>query len=116
MRYRTLPARLAALRTALERVVAGALLGLALALGASAEPLRSESEGAAPPASPDPGGSLAAADAAGWIVYPDRRPGPARDYSPSTITLKRVLEPQNPDTPALDWLDLWGPVQSNLAR
>ena len=59
---------------------------------------------------------LAAADAAGWLVFPNKRTGEARDYSGGSLRLRNALESEGPRTPALDWLDRWGLVQIRMFR
>jgi hypothetical protein len=95
-----------------------ALAGLALI---AAGPARASDSGGEPAPEPEPGKatttwSLSAADAAGWLVFPGRRGGEAQDYTPSTLRLRSVTKPGEPQTPGMDWLDRWGPVQSNLSR
>ncbi len=53
------------------------------------------------------------ADAAGWLVFFDKRPGKAQDYSGAgSIQLRSVVEPDAVSTPALAWLDHWDLVQT----
>ena len=57
---------------------------------------------------------LAAADAAGWLVFPAKRTGKARDYGGGSLRLRNAIESEGPRTPALDWLDRWGLVQIRM--
>jgi hypothetical protein len=59
---------------------------------------------------------LAAADAAGWLVFPAKRTGEAQDWSGGPLRLRNAVEPGGPTTPGVDWLDLWGLVQIRSVR
>ncbi len=54
---------------------------------------------------------LAAADAIGWLIFPEKRPGPAEDYAAHPLPLRNALGVEKRATPPLDWLDRWGLVQ-----
>jgi hypothetical protein len=60
--------------------------------------------------------TMAAADAAGWVVFPGHRAGRVEDLAPSAVKLSHITDPDAPPTPALDWLDRWGSVQVRTAR
>ena len=96
------------LRSNLRKTFSGALAAAVMAIApvASAAPEADVAAGNAEPF------SLAAADAAGWLVFFDKRPGRAQDYSGAgSIRLRSVLEPNAASTPALAWLDHWDLVQ-----
>lgn len=59
---------------------------------------------------------LAAADAAGWLVFPAKRSGQVEDYTASPLRLRNAVEPEAPTAPGLDWLDMWGLVQIRTVR
>lgn len=82
---------------------------------------------AAPTASAEPTGTqkaqaagrtvqLAAGDAAGRLLFPAKRTGEARDYSGGSLRLRNAIESEGPRTPAMDWLDRWGLVQTRMFR
>jgi hypothetical protein len=86
-------------------------LGLLAAPTASAEPMVAQKAQAAVRTV-----QLAAADAAGWLVFPTKRTGDARDYGGGSLRLRNAIESEGPRTPALDWLDLWGLVQIRMSQ
>jgi len=58
---------------------------------------------------------LAAADNAGWLVFPNKRTGKVEDYS-GPVRMRNAIEKQGPQSPALDWLDRWGVIQFRMTR
>jgi hypothetical protein len=102
-------------RASLRRKLRALPLGLAcaglLALPAAAlEPVSAPAEETREPV------RLAAADAAGWLVFPAKRTGEAQDWSGGPLRLRNAVEPGGPTTPGVDWLDLWGLVQVRSIR
>ena len=95
-------------RSNLRKTFSGALAAAIMAVApvALAEPEAHVAAGKVEPF------SLAAADAAGWLVFFDKRPGKVQDYSGAgSIRLRSVLDPGAASTPALAWLDHWDLVQ-----
>ena len=58
---------------------------------------------------------LAAADNAGWLVFPTKRTGKVEDYS-GPLRMRNAVEQAGPQSPALDWLDRWGVIQFRMTR
>ena len=59
---------------------------------------------------------LAAADNAGWLVFPTKRTGKVEDYAGPLRMRNAVKQQEGPQSPALDWLDRWGVVQFRMTR
>ncbi len=64
---------------------------------------------------PAPKIQLAAADNAGWLVFPTKRTGKVEDYS-GPLRMRNAVKKQSPASPALDWLDRWGVIQFRASR
>jgi hypothetical protein len=83
---------------------------LVLASGAAADPVSERAVGGSRKI------QLAAADAVGWLVFPEKRQGPAEDYAGHPLPLRNALGGEGQATPPLDWLDRWGLVQLRATR
>ena len=59
---------------------------------------------------------MAAADPAGWVVFPGVRSGPAEDYSPAAVKLSRITHPGDSRTAPLDYLGRWGTARARMSR
>ena len=59
---------------------------------------------------------MAAADPAGWVVFPSYRSGPAEDFAPAAVKLSRITHPDASRTTALDYLDRWGNARARMSR
>jgi hypothetical protein len=104
--------RRATLRRKLRALTLGTACAGLLALPAAAlEPVSAASD-------PETGEPLrlAAADAAGWLVFPAKRSGQAQDWTGGPLRLRNAVEPETPTAPGVDWLDLWGLVQIRSIR